>query len=76
MYQAARGLPCRENSVVADRLREEICKSLRLNEPECPEARAGRILFAFLERLPEIRALLTTDVEAAFAGDPAAAHGV
>ena len=29
---------------------------------------------AFMERLPEVRALVQTDVEAAFAGDPAAAN--
>jgi serine O-acetyltransferase len=57
---------------VADRLKEEICKSLRLREPGCPEANAERVLFEFLKRLPEVRTLLTTDVEAAFQGDPAA----
>jgi len=57
---------------IADRLKEEICKSLRLGEPGCPEAKAEKILFEFLERLPAVRSLLTTDVEAAFQGDPAA----
>lgn len=57
---------------IADRLKDEICKSLRLREPGCPEANAERLLFEFLQRLPDVRKLLTTDVEAAFQGDPAA----
>ncbi len=59
-------------TAIADRLREEIAKSLRLREPGCPETKAERVLFDFLERLPEVRELLTTDVQAAFEGDPAA----
>src|SRR5688572_1097853 len=61
-------------TAIADRLRDEVCKSLRLTEPECPVAKAERILFEFLERLPDVRSLLTTDVQAAFDGDPAAAR--
>ncbi len=36
------------------------------------DARAQELTVQFLERLPEIRALLETDLEAAFDGDPAA----
>jgi serine O-acetyltransferase len=57
---------------IADRLKDEVCKSLRLREPGCPEANAERVLLDFLQQLPDVRALLTTDVEAAFQGDPAA----
>jgi serine O-acetyltransferase len=57
---------------IAGRFREEICKSLRLREPGCPEASAQKLVCEFLERIPEVRALLRTDVEAAFQGDPAA----
>ena len=57
---------------IAERFKEEVCKSLRLREPGCPEASAEKLLFDFLERLPAVRALLRTDVEAAFQGDPAA----
>ncbi|MEO8352099.1 MAG: serine acetyltransferase [Chthoniobacteraceae bacterium] len=57
---------------IADRLKEEICKSLRLREPGCPEANAEKLLFDFLERLPSVRDILRTDVDAAFEGDPAA----
>jgi serine O-acetyltransferase len=59
---------------IADRLKEEVCKSLRLREPGCPEATAERLLREFLEAIPNVRELLRTDVEAAFAGDPAASN--
>jgi len=59
---------------IADRLKEEVCKSLRLREPGCPEATAERLLFEFLEAIPAVRELLRTDVEAAFQGDPAASN--
>ncbi len=57
---------------IMDRLKEEVCKSLRLREPGCPEATAEKLLFDFMEAIPAVRELLRTDVEAAFAGDPAA----
>lgn len=59
---------------VADRLKEEVCKSLRLSEPGCPDAKAEQVTFEFLEGLPGVRTLLRTDVEAAHKGDPAAAN--
>ncbi len=58
---------------IADRLKDEVCKSLRLGNPKCPEREAEAVVLAFLEALPAIRALLQTDVKAAFDGDPAAA---
>jgi serine O-acetyltransferase len=57
---------------VADRLKEEVCKSLRLRESGCPEANAEKLLYQFLEAVPQVRMMLRTDVEAAFQGDPAA----
>ena len=57
---------------IAERLGEEVCKSLRLGEPDCPKARARTAVIHFLETIPHVRELLRTDVEAAFAGDPAA----
>lgn len=57
---------------LADRLEDQICRSLRTTEPECPQSRARQILTEFLEALPAIRELLRTDIEAAFEGDPAA----
>jgi len=59
---------------IADRLKGEVCKSLRLGEPTCPEAAAERLLYQFLESIPDVRELLHTDVQAAFDGDPAAAN--
>lgn len=40
---------------------------------EC-ERRAGQVLSSFLEQLPEIRRMLSLDVQAAYDGDPAAHH--
>ena len=57
---------------IAHRLRDEVCKSLRLGEPDCPVAAAERVVVSFLKALPAIRELLRSDVEAAFEGDPAA----
>ncbi len=58
---------------VNERLKEEVCKSLRLSEPGCSEAKAARVTVQFLEAIPQVRELLRSDVEAALAGDPAAA---
>ena len=41
-------------------------------EGECPDSASDRIVWTLADRLPEIRRLLDTDVEAAFTGDPAA----
>ncbi len=57
---------------LAGRLEDQLCRSLRTTEPECPQSRAREILVEFLEALPGIRELLRTDIEAAFEGDPAA----
>ena len=57
---------------IADRLKIEVCKSLRLSDPECPDAKAQAIVRMFLETIPVVREQLRTDVEAAFEGDPAA----
>ena len=57
---------------IAERLAEEICKSLRLDEPDCPNAQATKLAHDFLGGLVRVRELLRTDVEAAYQGDPAA----
>ncbi len=61
---------------VAGRLEDEVCKSLRCfdagHSATEDRARARALAGAFLRRLPAVRALLQTDVEAAFHGDPAA----
>jgi len=53
-------------------IRLEQIYALRGEPEERVDAEAARIISAFAERLPDIRALLDTDVEAAFLGDPAA----
>jgi serine O-acetyltransferase len=58
---------------LADRLNQEICKSLRTRIPGgCPVELANEIVTAFLGELHTVRELLRTDVEAAYEGDPAA----
>ena len=49
----------------ADRLAIEVCKSLRLGEPSCPEAKAQKMVAEFLNTLPFVRQQLQTDIEAA-----------
>jgi serine O-acetyltransferase len=56
----------------SERLTHEICRSLRQDEPRCPTERAAEAAASFLADLPNIRELLRSDVDAAFAGDPAA----
>ena len=57
---------------LADRLLQELKKCLKLESSELKQRDAEELLNAFLSALPTVRALLCTDVEAAFAGDPAA----
>ena len=57
---------------IGERLEEEVCKSLRINEPTCPKERARSVVLKFLQTVPLVRQLLHTDVQAAFSGDPAA----
>jgi len=57
---------------MAEKLEEQICKSLRIDDPECPMERAHVLLVEFCRALPGIREILRTDIEAAYEGDPAA----
>ncbi len=57
---------------IAERLAEEVCKSERLGDPNCPNERAIQLTRDFLGGIPQVRDLLKTDVDAAFQGDPAA----
>lgn len=62
---------------VAGRLEDEVYKSLEYSTPEGVakgklRAVARELTMEFLADLPKIRELLKTDVEAAYAGDPAA----
>jgi serine O-acetyltransferase len=55
-----------------DKSLKHVCRKIK----ECPEdicqARAHVVVKELLEKIPEIRALLSGDIEAAFDGDPAA----
>jgi serine O-acetyltransferase len=54
------------------RLTAEIEKCLRFARTEAPATRARELATAFLAQFPGVRAIITTDIEAAYAGDPAA----
>jgi serine O-acetyltransferase len=64
----------------AQALREQIRRGLSFecshqpsgNQCQTCERHSGQLTDAFIDRLPGLRALLDTDVEAAFQGDPAA----
>jgi len=51
---------------------DEVCKSLRTDDPACPTERAEKITTLFCQQIPEVRELLHTDIDAAYEGDPAA----
>jgi len=57
---------------LGDRLLQEVQKCLKLDRSAPYKQDAENLLETFLKALPRVRALLCTDVEAAFAGDPAA----
>jgi serine O-acetyltransferase len=69
---------------VQESLQTEICRALNYGDPDAARqcmgksARAQEICRAFLERLPAIREVLLTDIEATVDGDPAShdAHEV
>jgi serine O-acetyltransferase len=57
---------------VIERIEEQVCRSLRVEDPGCPMERAAAIARDFLNAIPDLRAILLTDVQAAYEGDPAA----
>jgi serine O-acetyltransferase len=57
---------------VSNRLETEVEKCLRFARQPDPAGRARDITFDLLRRLPELRQILQTDVQAAYSGDPAA----
>ena len=59
-------------SSLQKRLKREIAKSLEM-QPVAGE-NAESVTLEFLRKLPDVRCLIQTDVEAAFQGDPAAAN--
>ena len=55
------------------RLKTEICRSLGKIPPhEATEAKAEEFLVCFMSKLPQVRKMLWTDIDAAYEGDPAA----
>jgi serine O-acetyltransferase len=54
------------------RLQEELEKSLRFARTDHPAERAHELTRTILLRLPEVREIVQTDVQAAYLGDPAA----
>ena len=59
---------------VIKRLSDQVRKGVRMGNPHKPTGRTPPIIRKFCQALPELRALLRTDIEAAFAGDPATLH--
>lgn len=57
---------------VVRRLEEQVRKCVRIGDPKRPTGRTAPIVQHFCAAIPEVRALLQTDVEAAFGGDPSA----
>jgi len=57
---------------IDQRLTTELEKSLLFGRDPAPAASARRIATALLAKLPEIRRVVQTDVQAAYTGDPAA----
>lgn len=58
---------------IRERLNVEVRRSMRLNgEDGAKDVDTAALVCRFMLALPEVRALLQTDVEAAFEGDPAA----
>jgi serine O-acetyltransferase len=57
---------------VAERLRAEITKALDYARDPAPAINAEHLTMALLSRLPALRDVVQTDVQAAYEGDPAA----
>ncbi len=53
-------------------LQDQICKAISSGDAEADAKRAEQITHDFVESIPSIKSLLTTDVEAIYKADPAA----
>ncbi len=58
--------------VLTEQIMAGLCFCLDPDEEVCPCERAEQLAAEFVAKLPEIRRVLATDVEAAYNGDPAA----
>ncbi|HEX2101865.1 MAG TPA: serine O-acetyltransferase EpsC [Candidatus Synoicihabitans sp.] len=65
-------LTSRRLSAVSERLQAEVEKCLRFAREADPATQAKALSHELLRRLPELRKILQTDVQAAYDGDPAA----
>jgi serine O-acetyltransferase len=66
-------LLARLHEILTEQIRRACAHSLGIDEPcQTPAEEAAEISEKFLTTLPEIRAVLTTDVDAAYEGDPIA----
>ncbi len=61
-------------SKVANRLEDQVRKSVRIGDPKKPTGRTPPILRQFFHSISGVRELLRTDIEAAYEGDPAALY--
>ena len=58
--------------LLSEQILAGLCFGQSADEPVCPTEKAQRLAADFIGRLPEMRRVLATDVEAAYNGDPAA----
>jgi serine O-acetyltransferase len=74
LEEISQRLACQLNA--AFRYERRVQEDSPLFDQRCAECerRAGEVLGIFLDQLPDIRELLSLDVQAAFDGDPAAHH--
>ncbi len=61
-------------ATIVGQLKHEVARSLRFKNPDggSHEDEAQTLVCSFLKKLPDVRKLLSTDVQAAYEGDPAA----
>lgn len=74
-YHVGAGLD-RTLGLLSEQIKRGYCFYCSAEELTCSECdlRATRLTADFAQQLPEVQALLSTDVQAAFEGDPAARH--
>ena len=73
-HDSIEGITAARLDGVITRLTEQVRRSVRIGDPHKPTGRTPPIIRKFCQALPEVRALLRTDIEAAFAGDPSTLH--
>ena len=74
LYSSLDALTAARLASVIKRLTDQVRKSVRMGNPHQPTGRTPPIIRKFCQALPEVRASLRSDIEAAFEGDPATLH--